>query len=62
MYSRRQFLICVGVALLPTGCEGLAKLHPAADTAMGFHAVELDTLAAIMDVSVVSELNPKPSL
>jgi len=50
------------VALLPTGFEGLAKLHPAADTAMGFHAVELDTLAAIMDVSVVSELNPKPSL
>ncbi|HYL14301.1 MAG TPA: hypothetical protein VEV41_14760 [Terriglobales bacterium] len=49
MYSRRQFLICAGVALLPAGFEGLAKLHPAADTAMGFHAVELDTLAAIMD-------------
>jgi hypothetical protein len=49
MYSRRQFLICAGVALLPTGFEGLAKLHPAADTAMGFNAVELDTLAAIVD-------------
>jgi hypothetical protein len=49
MYSRRQFLICAGVALLPTGLQGLAKLHPAADTGMGFHAVELDTLAAIMD-------------
>jgi ribosomal protein L19 len=49
MYSRRQFLICAGVALLPTGLQGLAKLHPAADTGMGFHAVELDTLAAITD-------------
>jgi hypothetical protein len=51
MYSRRQFLICAGVALLPICFQGPAKfnVHPAANTPMGFQAVELDTLAAIMD-------------
>jgi hypothetical protein len=37
------------VALLPIGFQGLAKLHPAPDNAMGFNAVELERLAAIMD-------------
>src|SRR5437870_970055 len=49
MCSRRQFLICAGLALLPTAFKAVANPDPAADTALGFRAVELDTLAAIID-------------
>ena len=50
MYSRRQFLVrTMRLALLPTMPKAFASQRPTSDTATGFSASDLETLAASMD-------------